>query len=206
VHAGSPAAELAALRAELRIDRALEDMGPLVEGTVEGAERTRDIVDGLKRFSAVDREGDGPIDLVPVLARAIHWVEKGAAGGRSVGRTLPASLPVTGSAAQLQQVFMNLVQNALDACAARPDAGVEVAARAAGAEAVVEVRDQGTGIDPAHLPRIFDPFFTTKPPGKGTGLGLAISYGIVQRHGGALTAANRPGGGAVFTVTLPLRR
>jgi two-component system, NtrC family, sensor histidine kinase HupT/HoxJ len=64
--------------------------------------------------------------------------------------------------------------------------------------------DNGPGIAPEHLSRVFDPFFTTKSVGKGTGLGLSISYGIVEQHGGDLTAENLPGGGAQFTPTLPV--
>jgi two-component system sensor histidine kinase HupT/HoxJ len=68
----------------------------------------------------------------------------------------------------------------------------------------VRVRDNGPGILPEHLLRLFDPFFTTKPVGKGTGLGLSISYGIVEQHGGRLTASNHAQGGAEFLLELPL--
>ncbi len=68
---------------------------------------------------------------------------------------------------------------------------------------ITTVRDTGTGIAEDTLPRIFEPFYTTKEVGKGTGLGLAIAYGIVQEHGGQISAANHPEGGAVFTVELP---
>ena len=69
---------------------------------------------------------------------------------------------------------------------------------------IATVRDTGAGIAPDALPRIFEPFFTTKEVGKGTGLGLAIAYGIVQEHGGHISAGNHPDGGAVFTVELPV--
>ena len=69
---------------------------------------------------------------------------------------------------------------------------------------MIEFRDSGPGIAAENLGRIFDPFFTTKPVGRGTGLGLAISYGIVERHGGRLSAANHPKGGALFRLELPL--
>ena len=71
---------------------------------------------------------------------------------------------------------------------------------------VVELRDTGTGIPDDTLPRIFEPFYTTKDVGKGTGLGLAIAYGIIQEHGGHISAANHRNGGAVFTVELPTAR
>jgi two-component system sensor histidine kinase HupT/HoxJ len=73
-----------------------------------------------------------------------------------------------------------------------------------GNTARLQLRDNGPGIAPEHLSRIFDPFFTTKPVGKGTGLGLSISYGIVEQHGGRLSAGNRAEGGAEFVLELPL--
>jgi len=107
----------------------------------------------------------------------------------------------------LHQVFLNMVMNAEHAIAATGAAGrIELATRAAagGDRIVATVRDTGCGIAPDALPRLFEPFYTTKEVGKGTGLGLAIAYGIVQDHGGQITAANHPEGGAVFTVELPV--
>ncbi len=106
---------------------------------------------------------------------------------------------------QLQQVFLNLVQNAHQAMKAAHGRGtlvIRVCSLESGVR--VEVLDDGPGISPEHLPRLFDPFFTTKPPGVGTGLGLSVSYRIVVEHGGRLWAENRPEGGAAFFVELPV--
>ena len=89
VHRGGSPEELAVLRTDLRIDRIIGDLQPLIEGTVEGAERTRDIVDGLKRFSAVDRDEQKYFDLVVVVERAVHWVGKAISGGFRVNLTCP---------------------------------------------------------------------------------------------------------------------
>jgi signal transduction histidine kinase len=114
--------------------------------------------------------------------------------------------PITGDPLLLQQALLNLLINAEHAIAERGGGGsVEVATGASGGDVFVTVRDTGTGIPPEVLPRIFEPFFTTKDVGKGTGLGLAITYGIVQEHGGTVQARNDPRGGAVFTITLPVR-
>ncbi len=113
--------------------------------------------------------------------------------------------PVSADENQIQQVLLNLVQNAHQAMSARDGTRtLTLRVRAAGGYGRVEVLDSGSGIPPEVLPRIFDPFFTTKVPGKGTGLGLSVSYGIVAEHGGRLTASNRPEGGASFVVELPL--
>ena len=112
--------------------------------------------------------------------------------------------PVWADENQMQQVLLNLVQNAHQAMAKVPGERVlTVRVTSDGSRARIEVLDTGTGIPREVLPKIFDPFFTTKPPGEGSGLGLSVSYGIVAEHGGALRAENRTEGGARFVVELP---
>lgn len=108
---------------------------------------------------------------------------------------------------QLQQVFINLLSNAEQAVVADggPDRRIEVSSERRDGRILVSVTDSGGGIAPEHLPHIFNPFYTTKPKGIGTGLGLAISFGIVREHGGFIQAFTSPGGGATFTVHLPIR-
>jgi len=204
IHGGANGERREQLRRELRIDHIVRDLKPLIEGTIEGAERTRDIVDGLKRFSAKDRDQEGRFNLTEVLERAVHWVVKASATPLEVAWDVPPDIPVSGSLGQLQQVMVNLVQNALDAAGKGGHPRLEISARTADGDVEVRFRDNGPGIEPQHLSHVFDPFFTTKPVGKGTGLGLSISFGIVERHGGKLSAANHPEGGAVFTLRLPL--
>jgi two-component system sensor histidine kinase HupT/HoxJ len=206
IHAGKPKAALAEMRRDLRIDRLLEDLPPLIEGTVEGAERTRDIVDSLKRFSAVDRNESQPFNLTQVIEQAVHWVTRAATDKLKVEMRLPEGIGVLGSAGQMQQVVMNLVQNACDATTDEAQPRLEISARQIGEHVEVAFRDNGPGIPPENQPHLFEPFFTTKPVGKGTGLGLAISYGIVERHSGSLAASNLPQGGAEFILSLPLVR
>ncbi|MGE5493510.1 MAG: sensor histidine kinase [Actinomycetota bacterium] len=206
VHAGDAAedAALKAMRAELRIDRILHDMQPLIEGMIEGAERTRDIVDALKRFSAVDKATPERVNLNEVIERSVRWVVQSAPARFAVHVDLPPRLSCSGSSGQLQQVVMNLVQNACDATASVEQPRLAVTGQVEEGEVRISFADNGPGIPPEHLPRLFEPFFTTKPVGQGTGLGLSISYGIVERHGGRLEAANAPEGGAVLTLILPV--
>jgi two-component system sensor histidine kinase HupT/HoxJ len=204
IHGEMPREKCQAMRGELRIDRLLDDLPSLIDGTVEGAERTRDIVDALKRFSATDRDERRAFDLVEVIERAVQWVRKAADDKFAVKLGLPPSIEVIGSPGQIQQVVMNLVQNAADATEKSRERRLEISGSVKDAEAVIEFRDNGPGIPAANIDKLFDPFFTTKPVGRGTGLGLAISYGIVERHGGTLKASNHPQGGALFSLRLPL--
>ena len=112
--------------------------------------------------------------------------------------------PVWADENKIQQVLLNLVQNAHQALLRQTsDRVLTLRVRPRGPRVVIEVIDNGPGIPADALPRIFDPFFTTKPPGEGSGLGLSVSYGIVGQHGGRLYAENRPEGGASFIVELP---
>ncbi len=107
---------------------------------------------------------------------------------------------------ELQQVFLNIVNNAEQAMTGQQaEKRLHIRSLSAAPETIrVEFQDTGPGIPEESLDRIFDPFFTTKEPGRGTGLGLSVCYGIVRGHGGQISAGNEPGGGAVFTVDLPL--
>jgi two-component system NtrC family sensor kinase len=112
--------------------------------------------------------------------------------------------PIYAQGERLQQVFINIILNALDAM---PGGGELRISLAAGHEtAVVRISDTGTGIKPEHRSRIFDPFFTTKGVGKGTGLGLSISYAIVKEHDGRIDVQSEVGRGTTFTITLPAGR
>jgi two-component system NtrC family sensor kinase len=127
--------------------------------------------------------------------------------GIEVVRELDENLPPTlGDFHQLQQVFLNIINNAHHALleAGRPGRLVIRTSRGEGVVRVA-VADNGPGISEEHLKKIFDPFFTTKEIGKGTGLGLSLSYGIVKEHEGRIEVASRPGAGATFTVELPIR-
>jgi PAS domain S-box-containing protein len=122
---------------------------------------------------------------------------------RRHGENIPS---IEGDALLLQQALLNVLVNAEHAVRASPGPGridISVAASGDGQRVLVTIGDSGPGIPPDVLPRIFDPFFTTKEVGKGTGLGLAIAYGSIQEHGGTIQAANRPQGGAEFTIELP---
>ncbi len=172
------------------------------------ADRAAKIVRNLLVFAGSRRMTRRRLRINRILSRVLS--SRTAALSRAaieVTRDEAADLPaVMGDPLLMHQAFLNIVINAEHAILATGNPGridVQVTYEPHDRRVVTLVKDSGAGIPPDVLPRIFDPFFTTKEVGKGTGLGLAITYGIVQEHGGTVTAANSPGGGAVFAIALP---
>ncbi|MZP30299.1 hypothetical protein GTO91_11315 [Heliobacterium undosum] len=173
-----------------------------------GVERIANIVSGLKYFSRQERGEKCAVQLRKCLEDAWLLVSSDSELSRHVqfAHQVPGDLYVRGNAQQLEQVLINLMHNALKAIQRSERAPgrllVEsyVASDQSG-QAIIRVRDNGCGIDPAELPNVFEPFYTND--GKGTGLGLSIVQGIVTEHGGTITVASEPGAGAVFTIRLP---
>ncbi len=172
------------------------------------ADRAAKIVRNLLVFTGSRRVARRAVSLPTVLQKVLALrAAAHRAADIEVVRHYDEQLPrVQSDPLLLHQVFLNMVMNAEHAIQSTGRAGrIEIATRVApsGDRIVATVRDTGTGIAEDTLPRIFEPFYTTKEVGKGTGLGLAIAYGIVQEHGGQISAANHPDGGAVFIVELP---
>jgi two-component system sensor histidine kinase HupT/HoxJ len=170
---------LVALAQKLRIGHILHDLPSLMDGTMEGAQRTAAIVDGLKRFSVLDGEQRETVAINSLIERAIHWVRTGMKLDFEVSFEPCPGCTLQGNAGQLLQVLMNLIQNAFDA-AYQPSGlppKLHIGAQQQGTWVNIELHDNGPGIAADVLSRVFEPFFTTKPVGQGTGLGLSISYG-----------------------------
>jgi two-component system NtrC family sensor kinase len=171
------------------------------------ADRAAKIVQNLLIFAGSRRTARKRVQVDLVLTRALasrraHLRRADIKVVRKQGEKLPS---VLGDPLHLQQAFLNILINAEHATTGRPTRVIEIATSSRRSEkrVAITIRDTGAGISPEILPRIFDPFFTTKEVGQGTGLGLAITYGIVQDHGGTITADNRREGGAVFHIELP---
>ncbi|MGD9669227.1 MAG: ATP-binding protein [Hyphomicrobiaceae bacterium] len=196
--------ELDELRVKLRIDHVLRDIAPLVEGTLEGAERVSDIVQDLRRFSSNQEEPSESFDVGRLVRTAADWVVKAERIKPAVELDVPEGLETVGRRGIIHQIIVNLVQNAVDVLAGKSGGRIKISARADQALLRIEVADNGTGIRQEHFDKIFEPFFTTKPIGQGTGLGLYVSYGLALKQGGNLTAANNAEGGATFILTVPV--
>jgi two-component system, NtrC family, sensor kinase len=157
---------------------------------------------GFSRKISAEKQN---VQLNDLIEETISFVEKEAKYNNiEIIREYAENLPTTATdGPQLQQVFLNLINNAIDEIGHTGELRIRTTLEG-NKTLVAEFADNGHGIKPENLKRIFDPFFTTKDPGKGTGLGLYISYDIVKKLGGTLSAANRNSGGAVFTIVLPI--
>jgi len=198
------------LMGEVPYSRVRTHIPVLLGGIIEGAERIRNIVRDMKEF--VSRKAFGEtemVDINAVVKASLNLLAsklKKSTGNLVVeyGENIPA---VRADAQRLGQVVINLILNGAEALSDKAGLlGVRTYYEPERAAVVMEVRDEGSGIEPENLKRVFDPFFTTKRETGGTGLGLAISQRIIEAYGGRIVIVSKPGEGTTAVLELPARR
>ena len=192
---------------ELDIDYAIKEMHELLGGIEEGAKRTSEIVTGLKNFSRTDDDEAQSADINNGIQSTITILKSEMKDIETVIEL--GSIPhIKCYLGKLNQVFMNLIDNAIDAIRDRyedPTQGVlTVKTMHVDDKVVITMADNGCGMPEEVKNSIFDPFFTTKDVGKGTGLGLSITYGIMEKHNGHISVESEPNVGTTFTIELPV--
>jgi len=201
------AALVAERSAKTDLDYLRQNLAPMLGRTRDGIRRITRIIEALGRLARTERPDGGPTDLRDVASATLDVIR-----GRMERRGIELVLdwgpdPIAyGVPTLLSQVLLNLLTNAMYAVeAAHPGGGgrIRVASRSTVGGVILEVTDDGVGIDPAERAKIFDPFYTTKPVGEGTGLGLSITHNIVASHGGRIEVESTPGQGSCFRVHLP---
>lgn len=204
IHSNSSKDVCEQARNDLRIDHIIADLDNLIEGTQEGAERVSNIVESLSRFSSPSEQHKTEFDLSRLIRTAQHWVARATKAEPVLKLDLPEQCFIVNREGYLQQILINLIQNAYDAVEDQVEPTLLLRITRSDHWIEVEVQDNGKGIDESDLLRIFDPFFTRKDVGKGTGLGLYISYGLVtEQCDGQLEINNHPSGGVSAIVRLP---
>ena len=210
--------ELETVANKIDLDFLLQDLPKVLQSLEHGTERIQQVVSALSQFSRLNNEGYKLVDLNQELDNTLlllqdYFQPKGLQS--LVIEKHYSELPrVECSPALINQVFMHLIENAIDAlqscdenrCEITQQFKVTIATTATGNSVQVAISDNGPGIETDQQAQLFDPFFTTKPVGKGTGLGLAISHNIIAKHSGTLEFASQLGKGTTFTVELPIHQ
>ena len=181
----------------------------LLRSSLEGAERIRGIMIGIRTFSRSDDAGLKPVDVRVPLDAALKLVMNEIRYRARVVKTYIDPPIVMANEGRLGQVFLNLITNAVQAIPEGNAQAHEIRAVVTTDDAgdlVVEISDTGAGVPPHLLDRIFEPFFSTKPVGQGTGLGLSISHGIIASFNGRITVESEVGRGTTFRIVLPAVR
>lgn len=184
----------------------MEDFTEYIDTILAECNRCRDIVQGLLTFSPRKKVAFMLLNLKQLIIdvlKLLHYRFKQNPSVSITFKSEKALPPIMGNAAELKQVVLNLICNALDAVSENGTGTLQLFLTKEENGVVFSIQDNGCGIEPENMDRIFDPFFTTKPVGQGIGIGLATCYNIIHQHNGDISVKNRKSGGTIFTVTLP---
>ena len=182
-----------------------EDLPDLIKSCHEGTERTKNIILNLKDFSRMEESAITNVDLPKEIDSTLNILNNKFKHGITVKKDYHDDVPkIEAYGGQLNQVFMNILDNAAFAVEGKENAEVDITIRKDAKYAYVEIQDNGKGMSEETKNKIFNPFFTTKPVGQGTGLGLSISYKVIKNHQGTIDVQSEVGKGTKFTIKIPL--
>ncbi|MEA3361121.1 MAG: ATP-binding protein [Thermodesulfobacteriota bacterium] len=201
--------EIKALKEKYKLDFIMEDMVNLVEESMEGTGRVRDIVQDLKTFSRIDQAELKYINLNEAIDSTINIIRNEIKYNAEIIKHYGILPEVKCFPQKTSQVFMNILMNAAQAIEDKGTIKIETihiqdGRRETDRRVQIRISDTGKGIPEKELSKIFDPFFTTKPVGQGTGLGLSITYDIITAHNWKITVDSEEGSGTTFTIDIPL--
>lgn len=196
--------KLLELKQQKDIDYLRTDIPQLLAESREGLSRVRDIIQDLKDFSHIESNNWELSDLHKGIDSTLNIIANELKYHCTVHKEYGNIPEIVCLPSQINQVFMNLLINAAQAIESQGD--IVIRTNCNDREVWVEIKDNGKGIAPEHLPRLFEPFFTTKPVGKGTGLGLSISRNIIRKHSGRIEVSSEIGQGSTFRIWLPIHR
>ncbi len=188
---------------ESDIEYLLEDCTELIQETVDGIQRVKGIVAGLKDFARADTAERESVDINLCIRNTLKIAIGQVKSNCKIEENLGDLPEISGFSGKIGQVILNLIVNASQAI---DDNGViSIATTLDESDVIITVADTGCGMSKETIDDIFTPFFTTKPIGEGTGLGLSVSHGIVEEHGGKIRVDSEQGKGTCFTIRLPLQ-
>jgi len=194
--------DVESLKENLNFKLLTTEIKKLLEGISEGAHRSSDIVKGLRSFSRLDDDKFQNTDLHDGLDSTLILLYNKTKGRINIHKEYGELPQVECLPSKINQVFMNLLTNSIQAIDGKGDISIETISSGIGVKIVI--RDTGTGMSAEVKKHIFEPFYTTKDVGSGTGLGLSISYGIIEKHNGNLDVISEPGKGTEFIISLPI--
>lgn len=184
------------------IDFICEDIGPLIDQSIDGSKRVSKTVAGLKNFAHPSDSKQEVMSVQQAIDLTLSLLNNELRHNVTLHYEREDDVYIKGNLTELSQVFINLVMNATQAV--EKGGVVSIKTEKLHDSVKIHVTDNGCGISPEHLPKLFQPFFTTKEVGSGTGLGLAISHGIIENHNGSISVQSKEGVGTTFTIELPL--